>query len=264
MDSQQLRHVLWIGGPPAVGKTTIATRLARRYGLRLYSADTRTWEHRDRAIGDGVEAAILWEAMTPVERRMRSSQEQLAMSLHGERGSMVVEDLLNLPRSPLVVAEGTTLPAHRAHRSRAVWLIPTPEFQRQRLAERELDAGTMALYELLAETIKREAEEAEIPVIAVDGSRDVDAMAAAVEEQFADALATGPRAGTRSERRLLLREANEATVAQVFGYFSRPWAIGEPAARDFLCECGMPECSAVVHMAVAQAAAGAVRAAGHL
>jgi adenylylsulfate kinase-like enzyme len=43
---EPLRHVLWIGGAPGSGKTTIATRLARRHGLRLYSADTKTWEHR--------------------------------------------------------------------------------------------------------------------------------------------------------------------------------------------------------------------------
>jgi len=49
-EQQSVKHVLWIGGPPASGKTTIATRLARRYGVRLYSADTRTWEHRDRAL----------------------------------------------------------------------------------------------------------------------------------------------------------------------------------------------------------------------
>jgi cytidylate kinase len=42
-----VRHTLWIGGAPASGKTTVATRIARRHGLRLYSADTRTREHRD-------------------------------------------------------------------------------------------------------------------------------------------------------------------------------------------------------------------------
>ena len=30
---QTLRHVLWIGGPPGGGKSSVATRIARRYGL---------------------------------------------------------------------------------------------------------------------------------------------------------------------------------------------------------------------------------------
>ena len=34
--------VVWVGGAPAAGKSTVARALARRYGLRLYGADTRT------------------------------------------------------------------------------------------------------------------------------------------------------------------------------------------------------------------------------
>jgi adenylate kinase family enzyme len=41
--------VLWIGGPPGAGKSTVARHLARRRGLRWYQADTHTWTHRDRA-----------------------------------------------------------------------------------------------------------------------------------------------------------------------------------------------------------------------
>jgi hypothetical protein len=57
------------------------------------------------------------------------------MSLHRERGPMVVDDLAALPAAPLVVAEGSVLAASAiADRSRALWLIPTPALQRARLA----------------------------------------------------------------------------------------------------------------------------------
>jgi hypothetical protein len=268
---QALRHILWIGGPPGTGKTAIATRIARRHGLRWYGADTRTWQHRDRALLAGIAAARRWEAMTPQERWMQSTPaEMFDMSLHGERGSMVLDDLRALPHSPLLLAEGSTLPAQAvssgiADRSRAVWLLPTPEFQQTLLGARDTPPGPTALYLLLRDRIVREVSEHGAPTLVLDGSLDLDATVAAVEEQFAAALAEGPHAETRSERRALLREANEAIVAQVRGYYARPWAEGdaEPVVREFLCECGNTACHASVHVSVAAVVAGAVLAPGH-
>ena len=81
-----MRHVFWIGGPPASGKTTVATRLARRHGLRWYGADTRTWEHRERAVQAGNPAAIPWEATRSEERWTLPAADLLELSLHRERG----------------------------------------------------------------------------------------------------------------------------------------------------------------------------------
>jgi len=63
------------------------------------------------------------------------------MSLHRERSPMVVDDLAGLPDHPLVVAEGTTLPARAVDPARSVWLLPTPEFQRARLDARPAPPG---------------------------------------------------------------------------------------------------------------------------
>jgi hypothetical protein len=262
-----LEHVLWIGGPPASGKTTIATRLARRHGLRLYTADTRTWEHRDRAVRAGNPAAVRWEAVTPRERwETATPDEMLAMSLHRDRGSMVVDDLRALPRSPLVVAEGTTLPANSVpDRSRAVWLLPTREFQAAQFEQRRLSRGPRELFLLLTERIQGEVAEHDLPTLVVDRSHGVDATVEAVERLLADALVEGPHAGTLAERRALLREANEAIVAQLRGYYARPWAQGnaDEVVRSFHCECGDRSCELSVKVRVGEAAAGRVLAAGH-
>jgi hypothetical protein len=267
---QPLRHVLWIGGPPGAGKTAIATRVARRHGLRWYGTDTRTWQHRDRALRVGSVAARRWEAMTPEERWVESTPtEMLDMSLHVERGPMALEDLRGLPESPLVLAEGSALPAGAvsggiADPSRAVWLIPTPAFQRAMLAARDTPPGPTALYLLLRERIVGEAGEHGAPTMSVDGSLDLEETVAAVEELFAEALAEGPRAETRAARGVLLREANEAVAAQVRGYYARPWADGdaESVMRELICECGSTACDASVQLPVGALSSAPVLAPG--
>jgi hypothetical protein len=265
-----MRHILWIGGPPGSGKTTIAWRLMRRHCVRWYGADTRTWEHRDRAVREGNPAAIRWEAMTPEERWVTAAPaELLAMSLHRERGPMIVDDLRRLPASPLVVAEGSTVPpdvvaSGVAERSRAVWLIPTPEFSRAQLNGRDIPEGARELYRLVAAEIEQAAKEHAVPVLTVDMSRGVDEMVAAVEDTFAKALSEGPRGETLADRRPLLREANMSIASQVRAYYERPWAVGDADSivRGFLCECGDPRCDASVDVPVA-ASAKPVLAPGH-
>lgn len=260
-----LRHVLWIGGASGAGKTSVATRLMQRHGLRWYSADARTWEHRDRALASGSEPARRWETLTRAERAELPPGQALELSLHAERGQMVVDDLRALPRSPLVVADGTTLPAAAVDdRSRAVWLIPTQAFQRRILEERGASSTLAAFSALLRETIEREAREHGLQILEVDGSRSVDATVDAVEEVFAEALAEGPCAASPRERRALIREANGAIAAQVRGFYARPWAEGdaEQVVREFSCECGDRACGSSVP-AVVRRTAEPLLAPGH-
>lgn len=262
-----LKHAVWIGGPPRSGKTSIATRLARRHGLRWYGSDTQTWAHRDRALAAGVEAAERWESMPVAARGEAPPDDLLAMSLHHERGEMVVDDVRALPASPLVVAEGSAvspslISSGLVDETRAIWLIPTPVFQRARLAG--LPPGARTLFMLVRDVVEQETREHGAPVLPVDGTRGIDEMTDIVEELFASAIAAGPTAETQGERQALLRAANEAVVEQVQAYYRRPWAEGDAGSvvRSFLCECGDTGCSESMEATV-ESAARAVYAPGH-
>jgi hypothetical protein len=234
---------LLVGGAPRTGKTTAARALARRHGLRLYSADTRTWEHRDRAVAAGVAAAARFEALGP--EADVSDGELVAMALHRERGPMVMADLRELPPAPLVIAEGTVVPAAGVgDPRRAAWLLE-PLAPRDRRIDR-----------LIAGVIAEEAQEYGVPLLDDPSG---------LEARFADAIAGGPRAATREERQALLREMNEAVAAQVRGYFRRWWAKGDPAGFEqaLACECGDAGCLADVRAPIGVVGRGPVVAPGH-
>lgn len=76
-------------------------------------------------------------AMDMDERWVNRSPKAMLETFHWFRGegfSMIIEDILRLPKKPGVIAEGFRLAPHLvkpllAVRSHAVWLLPTPEFR---------------------------------------------------------------------------------------------------------------------------------------
>jgi 2-phosphoglycerate kinase len=132
-----LRNVYWIGGGSGAGKSTIARRIAGRYGFRLYPTDDVMIEHAART--SPADSPFLHDflAMDMDERWADRSPEVMLDTFHWYRGEgfgLIVEDLLGLAGEPAVVAEGFRLLPHLvqplAAPGHAVWLLPTPGFRR--------------------------------------------------------------------------------------------------------------------------------------
>ncbi|HEY8475082.1 MAG TPA: hypothetical protein VIL37_21010 [Natronosporangium sp.] len=212
-DYEPLPHVLWIGGPAGAGKTIVARRLARRYGLRWYNCDAQTWRHLDRALAIGIRNAQRFGALTPAQRAAAPAAE-----IEYDRGPFTIEDLRALPSAPLIVVDGAPPAPTVAAEGQAVWLLPSRAVQRTRLAARHPDGIPPRYLQQWQEVADRAAASGQ-PSVTVDGLT-VEQTVAEVARVFANRLAAGPVATTMAERRQLLRYANTEIIAQCQGWFA--------------------------------------------
>ena len=129
----RLRHVYWIGGGSAAGKSTIAGRVAARHGFRVYSTDEVMSGHARRSTADDAPFLGTFKAMDMDERWVNRSPQVMLETFHWFRGEgfgLIVDDLLSYPARQGVIAEGFRLLPHLvkplATRGHAVWLLPAP------------------------------------------------------------------------------------------------------------------------------------------
>ena len=97
---EQLRHVYWIGGGSASGKSTIARRLSAEHGLRLYATDDLMSEHARRSTPEDSPFLTRFMAMDMDERWVNRSPAAMLRTFHGLRGESfdpIVEDVRSLP-----------------------------------------------------------------------------------------------------------------------------------------------------------------------
>ena len=164
-----LSHVLWIGGGPGSGKSSIAQALSQRFDLQLYAIDDHDRAHEPRL---PVVAAGSPAQATPDELLERF----VTTSRH--RFRLVLEDLAALPPSPLAIVEGaplfpTLVAAVLRAADHALFLIPGGDEQLTRLVAREaadVRLATLTVDAPLEEMIERAAAHF-LPVISAAADR---------------------------------------------------------------------------------------------
>lgn len=141
--ANELEHVFWLGGGSGAGKSTIARRLARERGWRLYDTDDAMPDHARRATPDQAPFLHEFMAMDMDERWLNRSPEAMLETFHWYRGEgfeLMIEDLRAMSPGPPVVAEGFRLLPHLvaplAAPGRAVWLLPTAAFRQAAIESR--------------------------------------------------------------------------------------------------------------------------------
>ncbi|MGW5266119.1 hypothetical protein ACWEQG_34520 [Microbispora sp. NPDC004025] len=207
--ARRLAHVRWIAGGTGAGKSTLTQSLAERHDLLVYDGDRAEQGYVNRCTPQR-QPHLFALLRTPLEQRWtgRTAAEifQAMPSLHGETFGFVIEDLLTLPTDrPVLVDDFRTLPRDVAplltRREHAAFLLPTPEFRRDALGTRFADpararanwgsgdhaeafAKRLARDELWDEEVRRQALELDVPVLRVDGSRNVAELADELAAMF--------------------------------------------------------------------------------
>jgi hypothetical protein len=195
-----MSDVLWLGGSPCAGKSTVAAVLAARHGLHVYSCDAAFERHAANAT---TPTLARLRAMTPDDLflRRRSPMIRDAVTACVEAFPMVLADLAALPPGPPVLAEGMALlplciaTLGASALPRAAWLVPAPAFQRAHYAQRswarELVArtrdpaaafeGWMRRDETSARLVQAQARRVSGAHLVVGSDTTVEAVAAWVE-----------------------------------------------------------------------------------
>ncbi|MDP9280576.1 MAG: hypothetical protein M3P38_00585 [Chloroflexota bacterium] len=210
---ERLSQVLWIGGGPQAGKTTLSRLLAGKWDLKIYNLD---WHAvRDHALRPGTAVAAFqrlsmderWVVPGPFDLLERS------VAIWQEGFELVLEDLLALPDSRTIVAEGPgafpwcVAPLLSSTRQ-AIFLVPTRErrdivaARRWGSAQLERFPGIVKRERALANVSARDAlldarivsscAEIGLRCERLDGSLDLDDSLALVEDHFREHLPATP------------------------------------------------------------------------
>ncbi|SHH06281.1 hypothetical protein [Streptoalloteichus hindustanus] len=186
----------------------MARILAERFGTYVYDGDRAELGWVARCTPDRHPYLCAMARLADEQRSQLTPEDQFngMASLHGETVEFLVEDLLALPADRLVLVDyfgiaPRDLAPLLTWREQAVFVLPTPEFRRRVLGIRFADpdrarvnwgdgdhtrafANRLARDELWDAELRRQAAAADLPVLAVDGTRDAAELADDLARRF--------------------------------------------------------------------------------
>jgi hypothetical protein len=233
---------IWIGGGTGAGKSTVARALAVDHGLRRFPIDAFWYAY---------EARWAQPRRSPDEQWLETPPEAQAAEFEETSRRMMrfaLDDLAELAAVPTVVEGPQILPDLVPAGDQAVFLDPTPEFQREVLEARPMPSSDPARAlrarlvkdRLYADRVAALAREHEFPVLVMDGDRDLRAEVESLLE-----IPTG--AADLGEIR---RWENEVTATNIRLWLASPEAPAEHHGYPFACECGRRGCDELVVLTI--------------
>src|SRR5688572_11228910 len=140
---EALAQVLWIGGGTDAGKSTIARLMGERYGLQIYDYDKRDSPQIHRLAETMAHYRDFLEA-SDEERWLYPEPEALlqrALQAFQDRFPLVIEELLALPKQPVILAEGFGFTPELifpllSDKHQAIWLVPSEAFKWMSMKQR--------------------------------------------------------------------------------------------------------------------------------
>lgn len=196
------KRILFLGGSPCSGKSTIAERISKEYGVYYFKVDDFLDKFIGMAAEKGYPICRKSVTMTIDEIWMREPliQCEEEFLIYSEIAELVFEHLEKLV-ADFVVTEGaayTPKVMKKVRTKEYISIIPTPDFQISHYKEREWVSyvlegcsnkqqafdNWMKRDILFAQQVKAECEEDSIPYIINDGSRTKNELFRIVKEQF--------------------------------------------------------------------------------
>lgn len=196
---QQLRSLFSasyvLGGSPCSGKSTLAERLSRDYGLPYYKVDDHLWRHLEQADPRSQPTMAAYGAMTweeiwsqPVDSQVRD-----VFAYYAEQFSMILDDLLAYIDQGPILMEGVALLPELisewgVRSDHALVLMPTQAFQLAYYSQRDwvqpiLDscvdpdqafANWMERDHRCGKVIIQQTQTCGYRSIIIDGAKDID------------------------------------------------------------------------------------------
>src|SRR6185437_7047915 len=233
---------IWIGGGTGGGKSTTARGLAVGHGLRRFAIDSFWYAYDARWAQPRKSPDEQWLETPPDVQAVEFEQTSRRMM------GFALDDLAELPDVPTVVEGPQILPDLVPPGDQALFLDPTPEFQREVLEQRSMPSSDPARAlearlvkdRLYADRVAELAHEQGFPVVVVDGFRDLAGEAESLLE-----IPEGP-----ADLRAIRRWENEAAAANIRAWLASPEAPAEYRGFPFACECGSRGCDELLQLTI--------------